>query len=419
MVQPLGSRLAGLADDIAKFVLDPSLSAECRGEAAATLGSVCPGAKRTEKTLLTALTTREWQVVNGAVNGLLKCNSDRKKIAVILAGYLSSSDDNLRGAAAVGLRDLGADSAVVLTSMLQALRIEQDADWCAALAEALAAIGPATIRPLMSIVEEWDPHVSHIAVETLGIVGKNCPEEIAREMMSHPDARMRANCILLLRNMGAVAAPAVPFLASALDVEEDDETTVHLIFAIAACGFKGKRGIEALLRRLIITNNEEIANYAKQCLRNCGEPAKPLIVKALETASGRAQRDLEWLLGGAGPSVRSDFAMLAELQRDDLITIFVAVGQVLTAQGATSWRGISRVLHGSLMIVRQNGTQMGTTANSLPKHVFELAELLKTELTASIENHKETDLTDAGRKWLKSCREYLEWKAKRGVHETR
>jgi len=267
---------------------------------------------------------------------------------------LQSRNDLAQSAGANALRDMGPSAAGAATALIDAFRDEtlQVRDEAS---EALLAIGPASLGPVIKGLSDPNMQVRLHACVTLGKFGaldklhkevEAAVPDLARILRSdHPDVR-RAAAVALgsvgpaglavlaqglrdpqatvrgysaagLASTTASAEEAVPILAKSL--AERDPTTAKLI-ANAFAQF-GLQSVPTLLESFR-TDNQEVCRNASLALTKIGKSAVPALIQAVEGENPGIRTWSVVTLGRLGPEARDAIPVLRRIPANDSVSSY-------------------------------------------------------------------------------------------------
>ena len=404
-LEQVGEDAHGASAAVAATVMDKGLPPAVRGQAAETLGKIAAGEKAAVDVLFAALSSKEWQVVVGAVKGLVAQGKAGQRVVGKLAALVSAADDNLRVAACLGLKAMEQQGLGALPALIERLGDESDLEMCCAMIEAIVAMGVEVIPTLTEVIRQGDARRIRWAAVALVRMGKAAAQHLAEALGKESDTATRFAYVMLLRDMGWKAAPAVPTLGRILDETDDEELALLATAAIFVCGQAGAPAAPSLVRCLM-NRGDETASAAERSLKLIGTPAVAALEEALKSAEGTAKRRIEQTLTYFRPGEEQRFRHLERIGRDDLIRLFVLVGAFLEENGKAGWRPIAEAIGPQIDFKRIDGGPVGVTANSIAGQVKELSMRLNIVLTDNSGNRK-GGLTQEGRKLLKEAKEYL------------
>jgi len=187
-----------------------------RGTAATVLGSICREDGSGKETLVEALAWGNPDIIVGASQGLALTERVPSTAVNRLASLLSDADAEVRIAAASGLREFGPRAAAALPSLISRIGLESSPRMTQVLAEALAGIGNQAVSPLIELVKQRDMQKLPVIASAFREMGEAGAAELVEPLMREHDEGTRGILLLILRDMGARAAPAAPVLARLL-----------------------------------------------------------------------------------------------------------------------------------------------------------------------------------------------------------
>lgn len=406
-LEQVGENAHGASAAVMALILDKGLPSALRRQAAETLGKIAAGNNTSVDVLFDALSCRDGQVVLGAVDGLIALGKSGQRVAGKMATLLSADNENLRAAACLGLKAMGQQALGALPTLIERLGDESNLEICNAMIEAITAIGSAAIPALMDVIRQGDARRIRWAGVALVRMGKAAAPHLAEALGEKCDTPTRYAYVMLLRDMGWDAAPAVPVLGRILDETDDEELAYLATAAIFVCGQAGAPAVPALVRGLM-NRGDETASAAERSLKLIGVPAITALKEASKSAEGTAKRRIEEALRYFRPGEEQRFPHLERIGRDDLLRLFVLVGTFLEKEKKAGWRKIAKVIGPQIDFKRIDGSQFGVTANTISSSVKMLSVLLKLKrpLTDNSE-YRKGGLTREGSNLLKQAKEYL------------
>ncbi len=296
--------------------------------------------------------------------------------------------------------------------MIQRLGEERDMDVCERITEALVSIGEPAVADLIALVRKRDIVRAEFAVRALANIGTSAAETLASLLPTITHERTRNILVAVLAEMGPGAAPAVPVLAQMLDETLDDQLALYVVMALWSCDAAAP-AIPALIRclRARESGEDQIAILIGRTLAQLREQAIPALQDALTDAVGTERELIERTLAILGISQSGKWAYLEDMQCDDLIAIFIEVGDLLE-EDAISWRKLSALIEEKEREGRLAFADFGMSPNSLRNYVTDLGTKLGCSLTTHGEK-KKGGLSDDGRRVLSNANAYLQAKAAR------
>ena len=406
-LEQIGENAGGASVAVAATIMDETMPTAVRGQAAVTLGKIAADKDVAAGVLFDALGCKDWEVVLGAVNGLISLGKAGQRLVARLTRLLSADDENLWGASALGVQAMPQQALEALPALIERLADVSDLEVCGAMIDAIVAIGEAAIPALTEVIRRGDARRIRWASVALVRMGEAAAQHLAEALGQERDAATRYAYVMLLRDMGWKAAPAVPALGRILDETDDEELAYLATAAIFVCGQAGAPAAPSLVRCLT-TRSAETASAAERSLKLIGEPAVTALEQALKAAEGEAKRRIEETLKYFRPGEEKRFRHLEKIARDDLLRLFVLVGTFLETEGPAGWRKIAGAICHRIDFPRIDGTRFGVTANSIAQNVKDLSELLKPAcpLIKSKKTRK-SRLTADGSKLLREAKAYL------------
>lgn len=409
-VGPRGIRLLPMLREV---FADRSISSTYRGQALAAIGSVAKGSSEDVNVLSGALLSEDWEIVNGAIEGLAMHGSVKEPDTMQLATHLSAENPQLRFTAASNLQRLGPLGRPALQPLLARLGEESDAEICKLVAAAIASVGMDAIDPLIDEAQRLDFRTFPLVALSLKTIGDDAIGPVVEKLLGDENEQIQALGILVLRDMGSRAAPAVPVLTGLLRQTRDLEMAVVLLQTIALCGRAAESAIDAIVEVLISCEDQDVEDHATRTLQRLGPAALRTLENAVLSATGGARQRLNNAIAALKRRVDDRYLYFETLNNDNLLRYFVLVGQCLERRGTTSWTDIGEAIEPYVAAFRIRRNELGTSPNAVRDNVQRLVKLLQRNPLTTHGGQRAGDLTAAGRKLLAEATEYL-----RGVYGT-
>jgi HEAT repeat protein len=401
-MQELGPEAIEAIPALSGIALDPAINPYVRAAALDAVASITRGTKAGHAVFMKALRDSQWQVVGAAAEGVLSSGDVPKKVVPLLTSHLSSADAELRRIAAVYLGELGSAVEEVLPALLARLEEESDFEAGRALAGALAAVGERVVEPLLERIVQRKVMNTEIVGFALGQLGERGAEAIGNVVLRHRDVVVRTSGIIMLREMGPLAAPAVPVLAEMLETA-DDEFAALLLSAIVTSGMAAKAAMPAVLR-CVANRSDEVRWIARQVVASLGRQVLAEVEAALAASEGTARQHLEEVLEDISGHRPARFERCRDLNKDAWLVTYAAVGTALEQNGPMGFDAMEALLSssGNEMEFRPTSVKSSTLRVTLNKLSAKLNQPVITQ-----EHGRPSMLTDFGRDFLSETKAYL------------
>jgi HEAT repeat protein len=157
--------------------------------------------------------------------------------------------------ATLGLRRLGPKAQRAIPALIQSLS-DEDESVAQYAAQALVAIGPASVPPLTRQLDSKDPRVRFLAAESLGWLDA-APQKARRVLMEalrNGTAARREQAITVLAHIRDEAT--LDLILHAADRDADEQVRGTAVWALGEFGVKGKKAVP-----LLITILKDPASY--------------------------------------------------------------------------------------------------------------------------------------------------------------
>jgi HEAT repeat protein/Fe-S cluster biogenesis protein NfuA len=283
-------------------------------------------------------------------------------------------------------------------------------------AQALAAIGPPAVKPLIAVLQSEDQYTCNYAAWTLGVIGDDRAVEPLVEALNDTRRSLRRN---VARALLVMADPrAIDPLISAL---EDPCLEVRRLAVRALGSFGGARAVEALLNyqsshkfsdEIIVDALTKIGQSAVEPLTNALDSEHYSVVGVTAAALGKIRdpRALEPLVSALRKKIHPEIANALELFRWEPATALDAAcfsaakkkWEQCLEIGAPAVEVLTRVIddpdwpetarqEAMKILAKLTGTEeqqeVETTAGDTEEHpeVGELEEISETEIEPEIE----------------------------------
>ncbi|MBX3412811.1 MAG: HEAT repeat domain-containing protein [Pirellulales bacterium] len=400
----IGPAALSAAPAVIELVGNTSLSPLDRGYAALTLGSIRRGTGKGNKILERALHSEHWQIVQGSAEGLALVGPATSGVIRRLIELLSDDNEDLRRAAAIGLRAFGPSAVEAMSNMIGRLAVETSPKVLDELVGALSALGQSAVPSLVDIVRQGDMRTIASVVSALSWIARDHTEAVICATLMDTDEVVRKAGVMVVFDLQDQASAAAPILARLLDETVDDNHAAVLIAAISACGPSGAMALDSLINALI--HRHGIASeWAENALRKIGREATRSLQSVLPRVEGEQKAKVNRLLSSLDGG-KSD--LLEQFAGIDLETIrtYVLVGSFLeSAPSASSWPTILSALQKQFP-ENDAGIDLDISARTLSNRVGRLGDMLGLKLTDHAERTRGRLTKDGQRIW-RSASEYL------------
>lgn len=320
-------------DDLAAALADPS--DDVRRSAALAIRRIGPASPQSVVALLRACGDRDHYVRSYAMDALQLVDADAIEVLDQVIGLLNHSDRTVRIQSANVIARFGSGAALAVPALIRVLEACDDAPERSALIGALGGIGaqaaPATEILSSALSDEsiavrrraahalldigpdasaaGDELVEHIS-ETQEGVGGACASAL-RSMgvnvlpalmagVAGSDTAISAECLELIGNLDAAAAPAVPMLIEKLS--DSDERINHLsVEALGRIGSESRAAVPALAE--ILRRNPDTRDDIALALGRIGPGASeaiPVLIECIESEEDLVRRRAGSALGMIG-----------------------------------------------------------------------------------------------------------------------
>ncbi len=314
-------------DAVRDFLSDRTRSLALRGRAARTIGCITRDSDAGLGVLSRALSSDAWEVVVGAIEGLVETGRATAPIVERIEGLLSSEHEEVQIAAALALGRLGPRAATSVPALVSRLKDRVSPGLGTALARTLGGIGPAAAPALLDIIRRHDVQAIPIASAAFAQMGSKGATALAEALKTETDEWVRAAFVALVRELGSEAGEAVPVLATILAETEDEELAAMVLAAIDATGRAAMQAVPALVA-WVGKGSDELAFAARRVLRNLGPEATQAVEEALAGLPADERERLEGFLPQADDGLDRLFAKFDGVN-DKLLWNFVYVADIL------------------------------------------------------------------------------------------
>jgi hypothetical protein len=416
-----GGETEDFYDVLVELLENRSVHKAVRQEAALLLGRMSRSSDKAMPLLLESLRSKLWEVVTGAVQGLeesqrIPDDKNATKAVAHLITLLSHAEPEMRSAAAHGIPLMGDARNEGIPALVARLREERNGDVCVEIVMALSGIGEPAIPALIGAIQEGEAwNVEHL-VRALGNIGEKAAITIA-ELLPKTVGRVSEMLVGVLMSLGSEAKSAVGLLARMLDETEEQAAAITVAMAIFFCGRSAGEAIPALIRCIAGREaNDQVVLWAERSLWCMREESLPALKLAVAGTDGDERDRLERVVAGMETPITNGFSRLDDLQCDELIELFVAIGGALEGDARMNWPKITTVIAGKSKRKEFQYPQKGLGERNLQNKMKSLEGLLakyygkKVILTTQGRNRPCT-LTAEGKAFLGEGREYLQLKA--------
>jgi len=268
-----------------------------------------------------------------AAEQLARLGPEAKEATEALAGALGSSDVQLRVAAAKALTAIGPGAESATSALIKLLSdrsrflTEDDRDsqqdeyevWQYA-ADALAAIGPSAVKPMLEVLDPKDPVVYHAVCTALHRMGPAAADAIPRliELVEKNDDDVIAP-IFALQGIGPSAKAAVPALIVVLD-HKNFHAQYFACRALGAIGADAEPAVEKLAERLkngVTSVRRNAATALGQIGTAGGDAVVPALISALDDPLHPVRVEAIVGLGRMGPAAAAAVPKIKQMLEDE------------------------------------------------------------------------------------------------------
>lgn len=402
-----GPRALALLPMLRDVFADKEVPTPYRGQAAAAIGSVAKGSDEDVSVLSGALLSSDWEIVNGAIEGLHMHDSVKEADVIQLASHLSADDRQLRYTAASNLQRLGPLGRPALPALLERLGEESDPELCKLNALAIASVGMDAVEPLIEEAHRQDFRTYSLVALALKTIGDEAIEPIIEKLLGSEHEEVRVLGILVLKDMGSKAAPALPVLTKLLLETRDVEMAVVLIQIMGLCGRAAASAVDAIISVLISCDYEDVEDAAARTLQRIGKDALPALENAASSETGAAKLRLVNVIAAVRRRGGDRFEQLEGIHNDNLVRYFVLVAQYLERHGPASWSAVGETIERHVAAFRSKNAELGTSGNAVRDNVKRLATLLNKNPLTTHKPQRAGTLSSTGKSLLREATEYL------------
>jgi hypothetical protein len=405
----LGTAARIAVDPLRSFITDERQDASIRGAAATTLGSITSGSDQVIPFLFKILDSAEDEIIQGAIDGIVRIGVFTKEVALRIAALLSSDHEETRIAAALGLSAMGSAAAPALPVLLGRVQHERSDRMAAALADAIGAIGAAAVPFIIPLLREHDFSQLPILDAALSRMDSSAAAAFAQSLGGETDEWVLGAFVALIRCMGHKSAPVVPYLAARLD-PNDEELSAYLLAALQCTGPAAAPAIGAILL-CVMKGSDELAAWGEQVLKNVSHEATPVIEAALATATGDTEKQrLKHALNGM-QSKNDNGSQPFDDIKESLLRLAMHAIEILIEEGPQSSRSLASILRAR----EREGAMpqhLDISARHILDSIYTVENNLNLKLTTRTPGRKGV-LTPQGRSLLPKLKEYLRMKDER------
>lgn len=411
-MEAIGPRAKCMLPMLKDILKDKTIPSFHRARAAAAIGSVSKGDRTHAELLSMYLLSTDYQLLNGAANGLFMNGHASEKDIHQLAEHLESEDKQLRQAALTSLQRFGPAARPALAKLLERFGSESDPQIVLALTDAIGAIGMDAIDPLIEEGKRLDFRTMPLVAAALKAVGDIAVEPLAEKLLGDPDEHVRAFGALVMQGLGSKAAAAVPALIELLRDTRDIDIAHTIIGTFAVCGPSAAAASEVIIDTMVSCDDPAIEDIAIVALQRIGAPALPALEKALKRVTGPERERLEraMTICRLRATQSGKFKHFEQLDCDYLFRYFVLVGLALRMLIKANWENVGSIIKAYVTFKRPNGRALGTSPNAVSAIVEELAKKLSIQALTTHKQREAGRLTKDGERILDDAIEYVRGK---------
>ncbi len=410
----LGPQAHVALDAVRNHLNDRRRNPALRGRAARTIGCITRDSDDGIDALSRALSSDAWEVVVGAVEGLVETGRATAQIVERIEGRLSSEHEEVQIAAALALERLGLRAATSVPVLVGLLKGRVSPRLGTALARALGGIGPAAAPALLDIIRRHDVQAIPIASAAFAHMGSKGVTALAEALKTETDEWVRAASVAIVRDLGTEAGEAVPVLATILAETDDEELAALVLVAIGATGRAAMQAVPALVA-CVCKGSDELAFAARRVLRNLGPDATHAVEAALADLPADERERLEGFLPQVDDGLERLFAKFDGVN-DTLLWNFVYVADILIEHERAGLKPVGLRRMADMLQERKKQGKVPADfegqGRMLALRIKELAELLDTPLQDGVSG-RAGELTQGARILLGEVKAYLCAKAQR------
>lgn len=372
-VRALRRRASSMAGPVAALAASMSVSGAVRGAALSTLGHIADQPEAYRDVIILALECGDTDVVTGALEAAsaLKLHDDGCVRAVV--ALLRAEDWRIRLAAIRALAAVPILPPLAAAVLLERLLGEPHVDVLECVASVLARCADVSPAALIAMVESRD--VRQTVGGTLGLVKmrERGAIALADRLASCRDPMVVASLIVVLRDMGNSAVPAIDSLQRVVLTTDSDEIAHAAIMAIMGTGVELARALPSLVHA-VLHRNDQTAGLAQQALWRLGPPARSALRLAAKSATPWQRVRIDQTLSGISTPSASRFRQLQDFGNDAAIRRVAAVGHLLLKHGPMPLEAVADQLrrNRSRGLVDESvcvgGTTLGLALRAMEKH---------------------------------------------------
>jgi hypothetical protein len=399
-----GPNAVGLFNEVAAILVNSPQEELTHHLAAMALGSISYGTDRATPLLMKALRSSKSMVMDGAVIGLAASQRVPHEAIDLIVTRIFDPDVQLRRSAASAMETLGNFDASGIAILIGRLRDETDREALMQVTRALASAGKPAIPPLLECLVRGNAQESFNAANALVTMGEAAAEGITDFIPSIQDGQELLILLNVLESMGRRAAPAVPTFAECLEVIESEVVALHIVRMFYFCGPPAECAVPSLICYIAEhgSDNDDVNIWIKRTLTSHLPHSSDALRQAIVLADGEARQRLEAMLAEIDRVPSTSSSRLTGFHSVPKIKRFIAMGDMLLANGPNSLRGLAALLKGEL----SKGARKGYSANNLSRAVKSLEDWLKEPLTSPRKNTTFA-LTPNGQAILNECKLFL------------
>jgi hypothetical protein len=378
-------------DDVAS---DEGADPVHRGVAALAIGAVTRGSPVGHERLLKLLDTEDPVLINFAVRSLAITDTLSVDVVTRLVPHLSTPHDFLRRSVVETIAKSGSSSIIAVPALISCAENVATLDDLDVTARAIAASGNAAVAPVIEAVRSGDTRKLPTLALAIKEIGESAVLGLVDALRVETSEALRIMFVLVLRDLGPRAAPAIPLLPDLLDSAQDEHLVQAVLMTAAAVGPEVLPIIPAIIDASSWCS-EDGALWVERALWNAGPEAIPLIEKALQAATPESESRLIRVLAGlraVDSHVRSH-GCISEINDDRAVIRFVRVARNLRdARAPKSYASI--------------GNDLMMSATSVRNCFDEFASICG-EMVTTHQPKRKGKLTRAGDDFLRAAESYL------------
>lgn len=405
IIAELGHRAGGALNVVAKLLTGTNVDPRIRAVAAKAVGAISANRRKALALLAAALRCTEWEVVEGAIDGLMRCGGIPNEEIGVLIKHVAEGNEDMCRTAARGLRLLGSTAAEALPALFERMGRSAREDVFESISGAIAAMGLRALPDLIRLIRQRDQTKLPSVMQALGILAESAPADVLPVLIRENDAATRRTAVAIATELGARAAPAVPALGKMLRHADNDDEIQHVLMALFCVGEAAKEALPDLLHCLV--EGSEVAAWgAMRMMWHLRPEASATLTAALKTATGRARDRITRALQGA-QGVDERLRRFREFNNDKALRTYLSVARIMAAcKRAMSWDEVVQQLE-QQDIAGQLLHKQSLSLRAIADAVKRVEELLEYRLTTRKMGKKGMILTQALDE-LPLIEEYLE-----------